>query len=146
MSLATASAPTVPRWRLVPAWLITAFVLFICLAPSPWVRYLLRGRSERDEGIVRKVPYFDKLIHGGIFAAFAVTWAWATPPTRSTRARVLAATLAMAAGTEAMQAIPILERDADVGDLAADAGGGLVGLGLAAFALPVLRPLGAEDG
>src|SRR4051794_4409682 len=140
MSLATSPAPTVPRWRLLPAWAVTAFVLFVCLAPSPWVRYLLRGRSEKDAGIVRKVPHFDKLIHGGIFAAFAGTWAWATRPTRSTRARVLAATMAMAAGTEAMQMIPVLERDADVADLAADTGGGLVGLGLAAFVVPVVRP------
>ncbi len=126
--MALTALARIPRsWRRGLACVVTLMVLFVCLAPRPWVQYLLRGRTEKQVS-VSKLPFFDKMVHSGIFAAFAVSWAWALPPTRSARLKVVVATLALGGFTELMQLIPYIERDANVPDFAADAGGGLVGL------------------
>jgi hypothetical protein len=69
-------------------------------------------------------PGVDKLVHGTLFAALALTGRWA-----GVRRGVLAGLLPLyAAVSELLQGIPLLERDASVGDLLADVVGILLGL------------------
>jgi membrane associated rhomboid family serine protease len=74
-------------------------------------------------------PGVDKLVHGTLFAALALTGRWA-----GVMRGVLAGLLVLyAAGSELVQGIPAIERDASVGDWVADVIGVLVGLLLWGF-------------
>jgi hypothetical protein len=69
-------------------------------------------------------PGTDKLVHGALFAALALTGRWAG----ITRG-VLAGLLPLyAAVSELLQGIPVLERDPSVGDWVADVVGLVLGL------------------
>lgn len=70
-------------------------------------------------------PYeTDKLVHGGVFAALALTGSWA-----GAGRTVLAVALPVyAAVSELIQTIPALQRDGSVGDWLADTVGVLLGL------------------
>jgi VanZ family protein len=70
-------------------------------------------------------PYgVDKLVHGGLFLALALSGSWA-----GMRRRVLAVLLLLyAAASELIQTIPALQRDGSIGDWLADAVGVLLGL------------------
>jgi hypothetical protein len=69
-------------------------------------------------------PGVDKLVHGGLFLALAVTGRWA-----GVRRGALAVLLPLyAAASELIQAIPALHRDATLGDWLADVVGTMVGL------------------
>src|SRR5690348_11636657 len=66
----------------------------------------------------------DKLVHGGLFLALALSGSWAR-----IRPAVLAVVLLLyAAGSELIQTIPALQRDGSIGDWLADAIGVLLGL------------------
>jgi VanZ family protein len=66
----------------------------------------------------------DKLVHGGLFVALALSGSWA-----AIRRAVLAVLLLVyAAGSELLQTIPALQRDGSIGDWLADAVGVLLGL------------------
>ncbi len=66
----------------------------------------------------------DKVVHGTLFAALAVTGSWA-----GIRSRWLGAALVVYAGlSELIQMVPALDRDGSFGDFAADVAGGLLGL------------------
>jgi ABC-type uncharacterized transport system YnjBCD permease subunit len=66
----------------------------------------------------------DKVVHVTLFAALALTGRWA-----GIGRTVLAALLPVyAAGSELLQEIPALQRDASLGDLVADVAGVLGGL------------------
>jgi membrane associated rhomboid family serine protease len=69
-------------------------------------------------------PGVDKLVHGSLFAALALTGRWAGM-TRGVLAGVL---VLYAAASELLQGIPVLQRDPSVGDWVADVVGILVGL------------------
>jgi VanZ family protein len=69
-------------------------------------------------------PGVDKLVHGGLFLALAVTGRWA-----GLRRAALAVLLPLYAATsELLQAIPALHRDATLGDWLADVVGVVLGL------------------
>jgi membrane associated rhomboid family serine protease len=69
-------------------------------------------------------PGVDKLVHGSLFAALALTGRWA-----GMMRGVLAGLLVLyAAASELLQGIPVLQRDPSVGDWVADVVGILVGL------------------
>jgi VanZ family protein len=69
-------------------------------------------------------PGVDKLVHGGLFLALAVSGRWA-----GIRRGVLAVLLPLyAAASELIQAVPALRRDATLGDWLADVVGVLLGL------------------
>ena len=70
-------------------------------------------------------PYgVDKLVHGGVFLALALTGSWA-----GMRRTALAVVLPVyAAASELIQTIPALQRDGSIADWAADAVGVLLGL------------------
>jgi VanZ family protein len=71
-------------------------------------------------------PGVDKLVHGGLFLALAVSGRWA-----GVRRGALAVLLPLyAAASELIQAIPALHRDASLGDWLADVVGALLGLAL----------------
>jgi VanZ family protein len=66
----------------------------------------------------------DKLVHGSLFLALALSGSWA-----GVRRGVLAGLLLLyAAGSELIQALPGLQRDATIGDWLADSVGVLLGL------------------
>jgi len=66
----------------------------------------------------------DKLVHGGLFLALALTGSWA-----GMRRIVLAVVLPVyAAASELIQTIPALQRDGSIADWVADAVGALLGL------------------
>jgi VanZ family protein len=69
-------------------------------------------------------PGVDKLVHGGLFLALAVTGRWA-----GARSGVLAVLLPLyAAASELLQTVPALHRDGSLGDWLADAVGVAIGL------------------
>ncbi|NYJ04215.1 VanZ family protein [Petropleomorpha daqingensis] len=69
-------------------------------------------------------PGTDKLVHGAVFAALALTGRWA-----GIQRGVLAGLLPLyAAVSELLQGIPALQRDTSVGDWVADVVGILLGL------------------
>jgi VanZ family protein len=69
-------------------------------------------------------PGVDKLVHGGLFLALAVSGRWA-----GVRWRVLAVLLPVyAAASELLQTIPALHRDGTIGDWLADTVGAVIGL------------------
>lgn len=74
---------------------------------------------------VPPAPYgVDKLVHGGLFLALALSGRWA-----GISAGVLAILLPVyAAVSESIQAMPALHRDATLGDWLADTVGALLGL------------------
>jgi VanZ family protein len=74
---------------------------------------------------VPPAPYgVDKLVHGGLFLALALSGRWA-----GVRRGALAVLLPLyAAASELIQSIPGLHRDATLGDWLADVVGVLVGL------------------
>lgn len=114
-------------WRTLLACEATALLLTLCLLPKSWF--------PSGEGGPKAIPHFDKLIHFGMFANFAVCWERAgrsLVPTRSRAAAVLAAAFALAVGTELAQGLPQIQRDPDPIDALADAAGALAGVGLVA--------------
>jgi VanZ family protein len=69
-------------------------------------------------------PGVDKLVHFSLFAVLAVSGRWA-----GARGAVLGGLLVLyAAGSELLQGTDLVNRDASVADLAADAAGVLTGL------------------
>ena len=74
---------------------------------------------------VPQAPYgSDKLVHGGLFLALALTGCWA-----GLRRGVIAVALPLyAAASELIQTIPALHRDGTPGDWLADVVGVLLGL------------------
>lgn len=115
---------TTLRRTLLP-WGATLLLLTLCLLPKSWI-----PRGETGPGAL---PHLDKVIHFGMFAGVGLLWACAGPspfPSRSRAVGVLAASFALAVGTELAQGIPAIDRDPDVLDATADAAGALAGVGV----------------
>ncbi len=108
------------RWMtwLAIAW--TVLILVLCWTPP---RHL--PMSESGPSLFHLIG-LDKIIHGGIFAVFAVLWGKATSPAS---APIIAVSgLALAVISEMGQATQLVGRDASLWDGIADTAG--VGLGL----------------
>jgi VanZ family protein len=74
---------------------------------------------------VPPAPYgVDKLVHGGLFLALALTGSWAG----IRRTGLAVGLLLYAAASELLQTIPALQRDGSIADWLADAVGVLLGL------------------
>jgi hypothetical protein len=109
----------------------TILILLLCFMPLDWL-----GPDVAEEGFFRvPVPSPDKLVHVTLFAGFAALWTVAAWPRRALAAVVVAGLL-LAAGTELVQAAPVVARDGNLPDLLADALGVVVG---AAVTPPLLR-------
>jgi VanZ family protein len=113
-----------PRSR--PAWAWTVVILALC-----WIPRIYLGAIEHSPKPLF-VPNFDKLVHLGIFAVFAVLWMRVGSSSRRGW-WVLLAGVALAVVSELGQDLPIVNRDANLADGLADTVG--VILGLLAFGL-----------
>lgn len=89
------------------------------------------------------IPYFDKLGHFALFAAWAVLLAapalWRSQPLRQLMPAVLGACLLWAVGSELGQALLTETRSAEVMDAVADMVGALTGVMLAAHGIALWR-------
>jgi hypothetical protein len=113
------------RWMtwLAIAW--TVLILVLCWTPP---RHL--PMSEGGPSLFHLVGG-DKIIHGGVFAVFALLWRRATSPAS---APIIAVSgLALAVITELGQATSLVGRDGDLWDGIADTVGVGVGLIVAAW-------------
>lgn len=113
------------RWMtwLAIAW--TVLILVLCWTPP---RHL--PMPERGPSFFHMIGG-DKIIHGGIFAVFALLWRKATS---SASAPIIAISgLALAVITELGQATSLVGRDGDLWDGIADTTGVGVGLVFAAW-------------
>ncbi len=117
--------------RLIAAVLWTLVILGLCLLPGLWVNAV-----EKKSGIW--IPNLDKLVHCGIFVLFSIFWIRLGSSTRR-YIWVALAGIALGAGTELLQNLPIVGRDCNLLDALTDAAGVLVGLAAAPFVEPLIR-------
>lgn len=109
-----------PRVRVGLALGWTLLILILCWMPT------------RDLGLARddsrwlKIPHLDKLVHATLFGGFALLWFQVTSFRRSWPL-IVAAGLFMAVGTEYVQGLPFVGRDADIWDGLADSVGLFLG-------------------
>ena len=118
------------RLALAVAWTLTICVL--CWTPREVMRHV-----EEDSDWFR-LPNFDKVVHCGLFVAFAVLWARAGTGRRKL-VGVAIAGIALAIATELGQELPTIGRDATIGDALTDLLGLAIGLGLASRIEPMFR-------
>lgn len=110
------------RWTVL-AVAATVVMLVGLLAPRNFV--------PPGERLSPSVPHQDKIIHLGLFAAFGYFWSRAGNPPRLSGRRgliVLAASLALAIGTELAQGLNVIHRDPDLFDVLADLAGAVLGV------------------
>src|ERR1700716_2726133 len=100
-------------FRSFRAWSWTMVILVLC-----WLPWFLMPADETGPRPFF-VPNFDKLVHLGIFAVFALLWMRVGPPIGKA-GRVFLAGLALAIISELGQELPIVGRDATVMDGVAD--------------------------
>jgi hypothetical protein len=125
--------PGLVNFRFALAVLWTLVILTLCWIP----RSVL---EEVEPDAAWKIPNLDKVIHCGIFVAFAVLWLRVRPwPMRSLWVAI--GGIVVAAVSELGQELPIVGRDATLGDLATDILGVLIGLAVARWIEPLLRSL-----
>jgi hypothetical protein len=126
------------RLRQAAAAVWTLVILLVCWTPKRVVEEVEEGSGWFH------IPYFDKVVHAGIFLVFAVLWM------RTRRARgpagyawVALAGLVLAVVSELGQTMSWVGRDASVGDTLTDWAGLAVGLLLAPFIEPRLAAVEA---
>jgi VanZ family protein len=107
--------------RALLAWSWTFVILLLCWLP--------RMYFPREERLPKPffVPNFDKLVHMGIFAIFAILWLRASQTNRRWL-WVFLGGLALATITELGQMNSFVNRDGNVADAFADMMGVVVGL------------------
>jgi hypothetical protein len=121
--------------RFATAGLWTLVILTLCWLPRDLVQEV------EGESSVFRIPHFDKLIHWGIFAGFAVLWL-RVRESRWRYAWVVLAGVGVAALTEVVQAlVPQIHRDGDIGDFLIDGLGIITGIAVAHWVEPWLRRL-----
>jgi VanZ family protein len=134
--------PRTARKRLATFWAVgwTLLVLVGCWTPS-------QQMPEEEVTVLGfAVPNLDKVVHATMFAGFGFLWMHAGPIDRRRAAWVLGLGLALAALTEAGQALPIVDRDANLGDLAADTAGLVLAIGGVILMERRARPAGSVAG
>jgi VanZ family protein len=130
------------RFRLLSAALWTALILVLCWTPQRWLPV------EERPGSWTQILRLDKVVHGGLFASFAVLWLRALPRLRNRHLWVGLAGTALAAATEVVQNVPIINREGEVQDAIADVAGVLIGFVVFPWIerrLNAMRPLVAPD-
>jgi hypothetical protein len=117
--------------RLFMAVVWTLTIIALCVLPG-----FLLNQVEKKTGIW--IPYLDKLVHAGIFVVFSILWL-RVGSSRSRYFWIAVGGLALAAGTELAQNLPIVGRDGNLPDTLTDALGVIVGLAIARFVEPLAR-------
>jgi hypothetical protein len=109
------------RLRLLSAVFWTLIILILCWTPQIYLPVVEGPESWKIR------LHLDKVVHVGIFAVFSVLWLRALPAARKTYLWVGLSGLALAALTESVQNLPIIQREGEVQDAAADFAGVLLG-------------------
>jgi len=112
------------RRRVVVAVLWTIVILVLCWAPQT-----LLPVNERTALLTQEL-HLDKFVHAGIFTVFTVLWLRTRPSGKTRYLWVLLAGTALAAITEVVQNLPIINRKAGFEDAKADFAGLLFGFPL----------------
>ncbi len=128
---ALADVRRLQRFRLAAAIVWTLTIMALCWLSPRWVQKVEKSSSFFE------LPGLDKVVHWGIFCVFAVLWLRASKSSR--RWYVALGGLALAAITELVQNLPIINRDGNVADTITDLIGVLIGLAIASWVEPVLR-------
>ena len=82
--------------------------------------------NERTASLTQKI-HLDKFVHAGIFTVFTVLWLRTRPAGRTSHLWILLVGTALAAITEAVQNLPIINREGEFEDAMADFAGVLFG-------------------
>ena len=85
--------------------------------------------NERTESLTQKL-HLDKFVHAGIFTVFTVLWLRTRPAGKTRYLWILLAGTALAAITEVVQNLPIINREGEFEDAMADFAGVLFGFPL----------------
>jgi hypothetical protein len=110
--------------RVVLAVLWTIMILVLC-----WTPQALLPVSEEQDSLVQQF-HLDKFVHAGTFTVFCVLWLRTRIARRSWYVSVLLAGTALAALTELVQNLPLINREGELGDFIADFAGLLLGFPL----------------
>ncbi len=109
------------RLRVLAAVLWTVIILVLCWTPQIYIPV-----SEGPGSLAQQL-HLDKFVHAGIFAVFSVLWLRTRPSSKTMYLWVLLAGSALAAITEIVQNIPIINREGEFEDFLADFAGLLLG-------------------
>ena len=112
------------RLRVVVAVLWTIVILVLC-----WIPQTLLPVNERTPSLTQEL-HLDKFVHAGIFTVFTVLWLQTQPAGKTRYLWILLAGTALAAVTEIMQNLPIINREGEFEDAMADFAGVLFGFPL----------------
>jgi hypothetical protein len=112
------------RLRVAIAVLWTMLILILC-----WVPPALFPVNEETSSLTHMIN-LDKFIHTGIFAVFSILWLRARPTAKRKYLWIFLAGTALAAITEIVQNLPIINREGEFGDFMADFAGVLFGFPL----------------
>jgi hypothetical protein len=112
------------RLRVLSAVLWTIVIMILCWTPQVWLPVT------EGPGSLTQMLHLDKFVHAGIFTVFSVLWSRALPAERSRAMWVALGGLALAALTEIVQNVPIINREGELEDALADFAGVLLGFPL----------------
>ncbi len=119
-------------FRLRVAVLWTLVILTLCWLPRSIVEEVEKDSSWFE------IPNFDKVVHWGIFMLFSILWLRVgTSPWRFLWLAL--GGLALAVVSEVVQSLPIIGRDATIGDAVTDCIGLFIGIAMARALEPLLR-------
>ncbi len=112
------------RLRVVVAMLWTIVLLVLC-----WIPQGLLPVNERTASLtsLTQTLHLDKFVHAGIFTVFTVLWLRTRPAGKTRHFWILLAGTALAAITEVVQNLPIIDRECEFEDAMADFAGVLFG-------------------
>jgi glycopeptide antibiotics resistance protein len=113
---------TLKRAFLTLAILWTLGIMTVC-----WVPISLFGSDDGPGRAMFDIPYFDKVVHFGIFLVFAMLWHLATTGSRQSL-QIVVWGIGLAILTEVVQKLPIVGRQSDIDDAACDIAGVLLGV------------------
>jgi hypothetical protein len=110
--------------RVVLALLWTILILVMCWTPQD-----LLPVSEKQDSLVHQF-HLDKFVHAGVFTIFSVLWLRTRIAGKSWYFWVLLGGTALAAITELVQNLPLINREGELEDFMADFAGLLLGFPL----------------
>jgi len=119
---------------LATAVIWSGLILVLCWIPFRYVQQI------EKKSPWFQIPDLDKVIHAGLFMILAILWLRFALPRRPIWA-VLLGCFALGALSELVQMLPIINRTAELYDLATDCVGVVVGVAIAPLVEPILRSI-----